>query len=251
MDEISPIYFNNNKKKLFGIYHKSSSTSSLKTGVVICNPIGKEYYSYHKLSFNIACKLAKKGLSCFRFDYCGCGESEGSIEENSIQQWFSDIDAAINTLRMISESDKIYLFGFRFGASLAILHGDNNGAFEKIVLWNPVISGKDYTKELVKSHKIWLRGSFAKEHKIDRINQRLGFIAARDFQYELEKINLLDIASLPAESLLLLGNNDSAEFSDFYRLLLALKCDVELENLSDSILPVKKMYKSIEWISQK
>ncbi len=63
--------------------------------VVLCYPIGQEYIRSHRAIYQLAVRLSQAGFHVLRFDYFGCGDSEGDFEEGSLAQWTSDIHSAI------------------------------------------------------------------------------------------------------------------------------------------------------------
>jgi len=68
----------------------------------------------------------KEGLSCVRFDFRGCGESEGSFEKSTLTKRLKDLEEVINFIKSKYDA-KIALFGSSFGGMVSILYASKNG----------------------------------------------------------------------------------------------------------------------------
>jgi len=88
--------------------------------VVMCHGFesSKDAFSTRSL----AQKIVKRGLSVFRFDFTGCGQSEGSIDALTPFQGFDDLKSAVKNLK----SDKFALYGSSFGGYVALLYASKN-----------------------------------------------------------------------------------------------------------------------------
>ena len=82
-----PFFHQGDAGQLLGVYHNPGNEGMARIAVVICAPIGDEYFEYHRTMVLFADMLANAGIPCVRFDYSGCGDSEGSIVANSIELW--------------------------------------------------------------------------------------------------------------------------------------------------------------------
>jgi len=81
----------------------------------------------------------------------GNGDSEGNFEESSLETMLSDTQCAINTLReKVSGVESINLLGLRLGATIASLVGENGYGASRLILWEPVIDGSAYMKEILR-----------------------------------------------------------------------------------------------------
>lgn len=149
-----PCYFGDSAKPLYGVYHPANAPVAKAAGVVLCGPTGHEYIRAHNAISKLANLLAKSGYHVFRFDYYGTGDSSGEIEEAHIDQWHADIGHAVEELKDISGVKKISLAGLRFGALLAATVPGIT--VERLVLWDPVVSGAVYFDELMMLHQAML-----------------------------------------------------------------------------------------------
>ncbi|MBV1909824.1 MAG: hypothetical protein KUG78_10920, partial [Kangiellaceae bacterium] len=146
---VSAFFFKNNSYDLYGVYHPPLEASIQQTAFLLCPAITNDYQRSRPLLQNLATKLCSAGFPSMRFDYFGCGDSEGESEEISIDECRSSILAAINQLKRQSGCNKIILFGLRFGATLVSEladsnHADFHGIVDRIVLFDPIRNGKEF-----------------------------------------------------------------------------------------------------------
>ena len=86
-----------------------------------------------------------------RFDYIGKGDSEGDFEASSIETNLSDIRSAVDWLRTNRQVEGgTGLLGLRFGATLACMAADSNSNLSHLVLWEPIIDGVKYMKDMLR-----------------------------------------------------------------------------------------------------
>jgi pimeloyl-ACP methyl ester carboxylesterase len=81
----------------------------------------------------------------------GHGDSEGDFEDSSIETRISDIKCAIQMLfAKLGYVKNIGLLGLRFGATLAALVAEEDPKIDHLVLWEPIINGASYMKEMLR-----------------------------------------------------------------------------------------------------
>ena len=132
---------------LFGWLHEPE-TDALDIAVLVCGAIGIEYVNAHRALRHLADSLAGRGCFALRFDYAGAGDSaQDETDPDRVAQWISSIAAAAHELRARSGCARIAAVGLRFGATLASAAAARAGITD-IVLWNPVISGRHYLREM-------------------------------------------------------------------------------------------------------
>lgn len=211
---MEPFYFGESAKPLFGIYHPPQAGTSCDAGVVLCYPMGQEYIRSHRSLVRLAEFLSSAGFHVLRFDYYGCGDSAGGCCQGSIGQWVNDISTAVNELNGGYDLKRVCLVGLRLGGALAMMAGAGRGDIDSIVLWDPVIDGAMYLRELISLHDKWLRGSFAKpqlDHKHGKQHEILGFPMTDSIREELTDINLLRLERRPANSVFIVTSNEAKE----------------------------------------
>ena len=143
-----PLYFGTKEKPLLAWLHITDSKQHSSTGVVICPPLAVEYMnSYRSLRYT-ADYFALAGIPTLRFDYHGTGDSSGIEEdENRLEEWLLSITLAMDKLKELTKCDKVGLFGFRMGATLAALVAEKT-PIEFLISWAALNSGKKYIREI-------------------------------------------------------------------------------------------------------
>ncbi len=117
------------------------------SAVVICPPVGYEYWCAHRSLRELAETLAGRGVAALRFDYDGTADSAGgSWDPDRLGAWRASVRHAGELLRGLGVSS-LALAGLRLGASLALLEASAVGA-EAVACWAPVASGRRYRREL-------------------------------------------------------------------------------------------------------
>ena len=150
--QLEPFYFSSYNNELYGCLYKPSQINN-NSAIVICNPIGHEYLSCHRSMKILAETLCDRGYTVFRFDYSGCGDSEGDFDEVSLSRNLKDIHNAIQYLQSTHSFQTISLVGVRMGASLAMAYCNQFDNVERLVLWSPIGSGQDYIADLKQTHQ--------------------------------------------------------------------------------------------------
>jgi alpha-beta hydrolase superfamily lysophospholipase len=129
-------------------FHRDDSVPALDTVAVICPPLGSEYTRAHRSLRHLADRLARAGIPALRFDYPGAGDSPGGdLDPDRVGAWQAGIRTALEAAREASGLARACLIGVRFGANLAAqvaAHVD----VERLVLWNPCMTGRGYVREL-------------------------------------------------------------------------------------------------------
>ena len=267
---MNPFYFGASQKPLFGIHYPPDPGPYRACGVVICHPMGNEYVQRHRAFRELAIHLARAGFHVLRFDYYACGDSGGDSDEGDINQWLNDIATAIDELKDISGISRVSLVGARLGASLAALVGSIRNDVRNMVLWDPIINGKEYVKELIATHQEWLfQHSWVRDtcliDKQDTENnghlEIQGFPMTYALRQEIEHIDLMNIEQcLLKKPLFLIGKETPATLA-VSDLLRTLGGQLEYVPTSESkfwrqqaednvLVPIKTVHSIVSWISK-
>jgi len=92
--------------------------------------------------------LAREGFHVMRFDWSGTGDSWGSTSDGTVSRWLDDVSLAERELRDASGAASITLIGLRLGAAMGALACARGMSVDHLVLWEPVVDGSTYIKEL-------------------------------------------------------------------------------------------------------
>jgi pimeloyl-ACP methyl ester carboxylesterase len=136
--------------------------------VLLCNPFGEEAARAHRMFRVLATQLERAGYAALRFDYSGTGDSLGDGRAATVDAWLGDIALAAARLRTATGATRLAVVGLRFGATLAALACARELRPRHLVLWDPVIDGAAYLRELVAQHRAYMREEMG-EGWIDRL----------------------------------------------------------------------------------
>jgi pimeloyl-ACP methyl ester carboxylesterase len=145
------------KRQLLGALHQPQRLRPRGTAVLLCNPFGEEASRSHRIYRVLATQLERAGFAALRFDYSGTGDSLGEATDATIDAWLADVGAAAERLRTASGVSRIAVVGLRFGATLAMLASARGLAMRHLLLWDPVVEGAGYLRELVAQHRSYMR----------------------------------------------------------------------------------------------
>lgn len=146
------------KGQLLGTFHLAQRLQPRSTAVLLCNPFGEEASRSHRTFRVLATQLERAGFSALRFDYSGTGDSLGSTADASVAAWVDDIATAADRLAEVSGARRIAIIGLRFGATLAMLACARGLRARQLVMWDPIVDGAAYLRELVVQHDAYMRG---------------------------------------------------------------------------------------------
>ncbi|WP_057830068.1 hydrolase 1, exosortase A system-associated [Colwellia sp. TT2012] len=185
------VIFNSKGKQLIAIEHlpmpvtMTRGENATKKGVIIVVGGPQTRVGSHRLFVYLARALAKQGLTVFRFDYSGAGDSEGELSTFTDIQ--SDIDAAIQTFQQRhSDITELALWGLCDAASAILLYLNDNHQQTKIkqvFLVNPWVRQvqtqaktylRSYYLKRLRSKAFWrklLRGKVQAQVALSEINQ--------------------------------------------------------------------------------
>jgi len=126
-----------------------------------------------------------------------------------------DIRIAHEELLDMSGAMRAVWVGLRLGASAAVRASqERNRGLAGLVLWDPVISGADFLREIAQAHITHLANCF--DQPVETIMRRigapppapkeaLGFEISLAMTEELQALDLLSIAARPARSVMIIA----------------------------------------------
>lgn len=211
-----PIIFENNGQRIFGTIHvPGGDDRALFSVVVMLHGLMGQRIETHQLFVKAARRFASEGILVLRFDFRGCGESEGSFEELTIKGQISDALAAIRLIRQRRDvrSSSIALLGFSLGGAVAAsVAGSGNAGVSCLVLWSAVA---DFKRAFYSMAQEDLISNFGKRE----VHDYFGNALSQKFIDELLAFRPAErIRSYKGPALIVHGNNDETITPDDSRL---------------------------------
>ncbi|MEI6201199.1 MAG: alpha/beta hydrolase [Enhydrobacter sp.] len=143
---MTPVTFNG----CFGWLHGPQDGAGSDVGVVICTGLIQDALLAYSSLRVLADDLAAAGFVTLRFDYPGTGDScDDSVERDGHwTAWQRSVDDAANWLRATAGVKRLVLVGLRLGTTLAPLAAARREDVAALLLFEPVISGRTYVRQL-------------------------------------------------------------------------------------------------------
>ncbi|SFM99937.1 serine aminopeptidase domain-containing protein [Dokdonella immobilis] len=138
---IEPLWIPASSPRLFGVLHVA--TAPARAAILLCAPILHEYVRSHRLFALLAHELCERGFDVLRFDYRGCGDSEGDAEEFLMSQADAEAAFCADFLRRRNPAVPLVALGVRAGAHVAARLVRERIA-DALWLWQPVVDGASY-----------------------------------------------------------------------------------------------------------
>ncbi|MFM0649468.1 alpha/beta hydrolase [Paraburkholderia bryophila] len=194
----------------FGWFHPANGPH----GVVLCSPFGYDALCTYRGLRRLAERLAERGMPVLRFDYPGTGDSAGDASEpGRWRAWIDSIKEAVAWLRESTGVARVSLCGLRLGGTLAALAAQELGGVDGLVLLAPVLSGKNYQRELRAHYRQWLSipasMDCVHEPDTDAFVEAYGFRLYQDTLESLRAVDLRRDAEQPAARVLVLDSLDA------------------------------------------
>lgn len=141
------IVFVNEGQKIFAVFHKPEGVVNPPV-VLMCHGLAGHKTGRYRVYVDLAERLLEKKIAVLRFDFRGCGDSEGSFEDTTLKRELSDARVALDFLLQRSDIDheRIGFFGRSLGASVAVLMAAESQKAKSLVLWVPLFDGAQWSE---------------------------------------------------------------------------------------------------------
>ncbi len=261
---IEPFFFGPDKHRLFGVYHRPAGQPKVPAGAVLCYPILQEYLRSHRAFLRLATLLASRGWHVLRFDYSGCGDSygDGPLDPDA---WVRDLAMAATELRERSRANRLALIGLRVGASLAASAASSIQPLSDLVLWDPVVDGPEYLKDLMAFRHAETSSPAARQRMLLSPTDRgVGLEVTPELLGTLGSLDVERQLQARAGRILVFDSQESGPTADFARRLGSVQANVALKRLSERpvwaerkrnnpnniIVPTLSLKAIIDWIGE-
>jgi pimeloyl-ACP methyl ester carboxylesterase len=207
---VIPKFFGDAGRQLFSIYHPPVVTGGREAGVVLCHAGPQDYRHTHWAFRKLAGLLEKEGMHVLRFDYYATGDSAGESIEGALADWTADIAAAVRELEDLSGLRRVSVVGMRLGGTLAARACAAGLKIRDLVLWEPVIDGREYLRQLEAVQARWLLDLHYPQDNQREPDELLGYPMTETMRTEIEKVDLIQEGCGLPERLLVVSARDRA-----------------------------------------
>jgi len=135
MEEVF-VNFLSKGERVAGMLHLPEKTPA--PAVIFCHGFTGNRIEAHRLFVHAAREFCKKGFTSLRFDFRGCGESEGSYHSITISDEVEDLKNALNFLYGRDEvlKDGIGVIGLSLGGVISILTSVEDQRIKAVCTWS-------------------------------------------------------------------------------------------------------------------
>ncbi len=117
----SPIEFTSAANRLHGILHTPEPSSSAKeAGVLFLHGWSGSRIGPHRMFVKLARRLCALGYPCLRYDFAGRGDSDGAVDDASINTMIADTRAAADAFAREAGVTRPIVLGICSGSKVAI-----------------------------------------------------------------------------------------------------------------------------------
>lgn len=159
----------------------------------------------HQLFRKFAEECIQRGIACARFDFAGCGESDGDFENITFASEVSDADAMLNYVLRLGCIDpkRCYLLGISMGGMVAsVIAARRPGDVQKLCLWAPAVMLKSAIDRLI--FPDCRKQTNGEKDYVDYLGNRIG----TRFLEELKCLDLREALSYDKPTMILHGSRD-------------------------------------------
>ena len=132
-----PVRFKSGAAELAGTFHRPPRVRKKIPGILFLHGFGGNRIGHRRFYVNMARFLERNGFTCLRFDFAGCGESEGDFKRISPSSQLKDAGNALRFLRGRPEvdSNRIGIIGSSMGGCIAVMLAGRTSKIKSLVLW--------------------------------------------------------------------------------------------------------------------
>ncbi len=124
--------------KLFGMLHLPLGVEKAPL-VVICHGFGGEKTGKFRIYTTMSELLSKAGIASLRFDFRGCGDSEGDWLDMTIGSEVDDVMRALEVVDSLKSIDhsRLGILGKSMGGLVAVIAAGKRKDIKSLALWAP------------------------------------------------------------------------------------------------------------------
>ena len=146
---LEAFYLNVGDGRRFCLLQRPDGGVAWRGAVLYLHPFAEEMNKSRRMAALQARSLAEAGYGVLQIDLHGCGDSSGDFGDASWASWQDDARCAALWLRERSDAD-LWWWGLRAGALLACAAARGFSDPARLLLWQPVISGKSLVQQFLR-----------------------------------------------------------------------------------------------------
>lgn len=257
VEERISITLENCNQKIFGILHLPENIKNPPI-VLFCHGLAGNKSGKFRVYVDLAYRLALKGIATFRFDYRGCGDSEGMFYDVTPSAHYSDSLLCLEYLKTYPgiDSTRIGIFGRSFGGPVAIKTASSfQEEIKSIALWCPMFDGEQWSDQW----KLITKNEVSEEKKIKMMSvdgQQVSHSFFEEFfkinvNEDLSKIKKIPLLHIQGEKDTRVNNSHALHYEDCRKSGEAKSKFIKLTNsdhdFSDSTEREKALLETENW----
>ena len=135
-----PVVFYNQDQQINGILHAPTGSDASCPAVAFFHGFTGTKVEPHRIFVKTARELAAIGFYGLRFDFRGCGDSEGDFTEMTISGEVSDAIKSIDVLTAMPgvDPERIGILGLSMGGCVAAFVSGQDARVKSTVMWAPL-----------------------------------------------------------------------------------------------------------------
>ncbi len=136
----------------FCVLHRAAASDRARGAVLYIHPFGEEMHKARRMAALQARALAQAGYDVLQIDLHGCGDSAGDFGDATWETWQEDVRIAHAWLARQTAAP-LWLWGLRTGCLLASAVAHTAGAPARLLLWQPVSSGRRFLQQFLRMRR--------------------------------------------------------------------------------------------------
>ena len=134
------IRFSSGMEKIAASVHLPKEEGCKAPAVLLCHGFTGNRIEQRYIFVRLSRQLALFGIASLRFDYRGCGESEGLFKSFTLLDHVDDAKRALEVLENYPgvDADRIGMLGYSLGGCVVAMVAGEYPEIKSVVLWSPV-----------------------------------------------------------------------------------------------------------------
>lgn len=188
----------NEGKKIFCVLHRPLREQAVPA-VLMCHGLAGTKVGKQRMFVRLATQLAEAGIASFRFDFRGHGDSEGELQDVTLEGEVSDALKALDFLTRQPgiDTSRMGILGRSLGGAIAIMAASRTRCIKRVALWSPLFDAEDW-------HKKWQSSGREAVEQFRVEGQKLGLpffqgLFSMDLNDPLNKLSHIPILHIHSE----------------------------------------------------